>query len=234
MREEPARDGGLSVGVLVAAEAVVACLAGLLYALAWARRILGVGVETLAGDLRRSTPGESHLPRIPRPLRLIGLGYALPMLLAFLALLVIDPDDAVFATLVTVPGQLFCALIGGALGLLLVLPVLGLTRLVRSGQVRHHPLMVAVLVLLLLIVPWAVLGTWAAESPYEGRRSPDWLLLLGIQRDGVDVEHTAALRLTQVMTYVIAGLLAYAGWSSRRGRTDDEQEHTDLRGPGAP
>jgi hypothetical protein len=232
VREEPG-PGDLSVDDIVVTQAVVAVLAGLLYAVAWARLILGARVETLAADVRRRTPGDSHLPRVPRPLRTLGLGYVLPMLLALVVLLVVDPDDALFATGVTVPGQLFCTLIGGTVGLLLVLPVLGLTRLVVRRQVGRYPLVAAVLVLLLLIVPWATLGVWAADSPYEGRRSPDWLLLLGFQRDGVDVAHPVALRLVQVLTYVIAGLLAYAGWAARRGRAAEESEE-DLRGSDAP
>lgn len=225
--------GRLPVDVLVAAEAAVATVAGLLYAVAWARLILGAGIETLAADVRRRTPGDSHLPRVPRALRTIGLGYVAPMLLAMVVLLVADPDDALFATGVTVPGQLFCALLGGTLGLLLVLPVVGLTRLVVHGQVGRYPVVAAVLLLLLLIVPWATLGTWAAQSPYEGRRSPDWLLLLGIQRDGVDVAHPVALRVVQVLTYVIAALLAYAGWAVRHGWAREE-EPDELRGSDVP
>lgn len=216
--------------MLVWSQAALAVLAGLLYAVAWARNALGPGVETLAADMRRDVPGASHLPRIPRPLRVIGLGYLAPMLLALVVLLVVDPDDAVFATAVTVPGQVFAALLGGTVGLLLVMPVLGLIRLVRTGQVRRHPAPAAILLLLLLIVPWATLGTWAADSPYEGTRSPDWLLLLGIRRDGVDVEHLVALRVTQVLTYVIAGLLALTVWLVRGRRSNVE----DLREPDAP
>ena len=234
VREDP-EPGRLSVDVLVLAEAVVSSAAGLLYAVAWARRVLGTGVETLAADVRRRTPGDSHLPRVPRPLRTIGLGYVLPMLAALVVLLVADPDDALFATGVTVPGQLFCATLAGTLGLLVVLPVLGLTRLVVSRQVRRYPVVAAVLLLLLLVVPWATLGAWAADSPYEGTRSPDWLLLLGVRRGGVDVAHPGALRVVQVLTYVIAGLLAYAGWAVRRGwAREDASQRPGLTGSDAP
>jgi hypothetical protein len=223
------------VDVLITAQAVLSGLVGLAYAVAWARLILGDGLETISADLRRRTRGEAHLPRLPRPLRLLTMGYVVPMLVSMLVLCLVDvPGDALFATAVTVPGHLFMLLIVGALGVLVVMPVLGLWRIARGGRLRQHATLAAVLLLILMVVPWATLGTWAAESPYEGSRSPDWLLLLGIQRDGVQVRNEVALRLTQVMTYLVAGLLLTCGWLVRRGWASSDDDRTDLRGPDAP
>jgi hypothetical protein len=233
--DDPSYDGGVPLEVLLTAQGVLAGLAALVYVVVWARRTLGEDVEVLEADLRRETKGETHLPRLPHPWRLVGLGYLTPMLLSMLVLCLVDvPADALFATPVTVAGHVLVLLVVVGLGPLAVLPPLGLFRIVRGRGLRRHARAAVFLVLLLCLVPWAALGTWAAQSPYEGSRSPDWLLMLGIQRDGVEVRHVVALRAAQVLTYVVAALLASTLWLRRKQATDDDPDRPDGGPDGGP
>lgn len=236
--EDPEVTGGLPVDVLVVSQAVLASVVGLTYATAWARTILGRGVEDLEADFHRDTRGSARLPRVRRPWRLLLLGYVVPTLLALVALAAQgEGENGLVATISTVIGHVLVLLTAVGAGTLVMLPLVGLGRLLLGGGLVRHRGLVALLAMLLLIVPWGVLVTWSADSPYRGRRNPDWLLVLGIQRDGVAVHHPVALHTMQVMTYVIVGLLAYAVVRRKRQKAQKTRDATERdplsRGTGA-
>lgn len=112
-----------------------------------------------------------------------------------------------------------------------------------STGLRHaaRAFAVSLAVIVLALVPAATLDTLAYDSPYDGRRSPDWpLLLFGVERFGVAVHHPAMLIVARVLWWaivlafgVLAGLFVTA-WAHARRRTPDPEPPESPESPERP
>lgn len=78
----------------------------------------------------------------------------------------------------------------------------------RRVRVAGRAFAAALGVILLAVAPGAALDTFAYDSPYDGRRGPDWpLLLVGHERPGVVVHHPDLLVAARIAWWlVLAGI----------------------------